>query len=265
VSVHNQRRSKLLTIALPSALGAFAALFFGLIAGCSSMSQRQVYMPPESVETVEYYPFQVKGYQNTYPARTIVIIPPVDDRDFKDAAGISHEPKDGRPAIGVILDESGKIDQRLYGPSLVVLLQNAIASAAREAGMISLTTSLPLKPALSARGADYVMATEITRCWVTKHRGPDNADGPTWSAAADVSLAVAIYKPPFNIPFWQGDSTATYNDPPLATNGGGPEDETEIYDQPGQVLSVAATRAVAGIFKRDNLRTLITQDSQPQH
>jgi len=28
---------------------------------------------------------------------------------------------------------------------------------------------------------------------------------------------------------------------------------------------VAATRAVAGIFKRDNLRTLITQDSQPQH
>ena len=63
----------------------------------------------------------------------------------------------------------------------------------------------------------------------------------------------------------QGDSDAAYDDPPLSANTGNPEDETEIYDQPGQVLSVALTRAVAGIFKRNDLRTLISQDSLPQH
>jgi hypothetical protein len=249
-----------------SALRAFAALFlFGSLAACSSLSQRQVYMPPVSIETVEYYPFQVKGYENTYPARRVVVTSPVDDRDFKDAGGVSHDPKDGHPAIGVILDQSGKIDQRLYGPALDELFQNAIANAAREAGMASITTSLGLKLALTSRGADYIMATQIKRCWVVKHRGPDNADGPTWFAAADVGLSVAIYKPPFDVPFWQGDSDAAYDDPPLSANTGNPEDETEIYDQPGQVLSVALTRAVAGIFKRNDLRTLITQDSLPQH
>jgi len=221
-------------------------------------------MRPVSIETVQYYPFQVKGYQNSYPARRIVVIPPVDERDFTDAGGVGHEPEDGHPAVGVILDQSGKIDQRLYGPPLEELIQSAVASAAREAGMVSSITALGLKPTLAAPGADYVMATEIKRCWVNKHRGPDDSSGATWSSAADVSLAIAIYKPPFSVPFWQGDSVATFNDPPLSTNGGGPEDATEIYDQPGQVLSVALTRAVAGIFKRDDLRTLLVQDSQPQ-
>jgi hypothetical protein len=34
-----------------------------------------------------------------------------------------------------------------------------------------------------------------------------------------------------------------------------------IYDHPGEVLSVALTRAVAGIFKREALHQLIVQDS----
>lgn len=239
-------------------------LLIGYFVACSSTNQRQIYMRPVSIETVEYYPFQVKGYENTYPARRIVVIPPVDKRDFADVGGVSREPEDGHPAVGVILDQSGKIDQRLYGPPLEELFQSALASAAREAGMVSSTTALGLKPTLDKPGADYVMATEIKRCWVNKHRGPDDPTGATWSAAADVSLAVAIYKPPFSVPFWQGDSVATFDDPPPPTNGGGPEDDTEIYDQPGQVLSVALTRAVAGIFKRDDLRTLLVQDSQPQ-
>jgi hypothetical protein len=239
-------------------------LVIGWFGACSSTSQRQIYMRPVSIETVQYYPFQVKGYQNSYPARRIVVIPPVDERDFTDAGGVGHEPEDGHPAVGVILDQSGKIDQRLYGPPLEELIQSAVASAAREAGMVSSITALGLKPTLAAPGADYVMATEIKRYWVNKHRGPDDSTGATWSAGADVSLTVAIYKPPFSVPFWQGDSVATFNDPPLSTNGGGSEDTTEIYDQPGQVLSVALTRAVAGIFKRDDLRTLLVQDSQPQ-
>jgi len=74
---------------------------------------------------------------------------------------------------------------------------------------------------------------------------------------------VAIYKPPFPVPFWQSSSAAEYNDPPTPAAGARPEDETEIYDQPGEVLSVALTRAVAGIFRRDDLRTLVLQDVIP--
>jgi len=222
-------------------------------------------MKPVSVETVEYYPFQVKGYQNTYPKKHIVIVPVKDVRDFKDIGGVSHEPEDGHPAIGVILDQTGKIDQRLYGSDLESLVQQAIARSAQEAGMVSSSSALPLKQALAARNSDYVLAAQITRCWVNKHRGPDNQAGVTWFATADVALAVAIYKPPFDVPFWQGESVAEYSDPPSPATSANPEDDTEIYDRPGQVLSVAVTRAVAGIFKRDNLRTLITQDANPAH
>lgn len=221
-------------------------------------------MQPVSVENVAYYPFQVKGYQNTYPKKSIVVVPVKDARDFKDVGGVSHEPQDGRPAIGVVLDQSGKIDQRLYGSALEPLVQRSIAQSAQEAGMVSSTSPLPLKQALAAHGADYVLAAEITRCWVNKHRGPDNQAGPTWYAAAEVALSVAIYKPPFNVPFWEGESEAMYADPSTVA-GGNPEDETEIYDRPGEVLSVAVTRAVAGIFKRDNLRELIQQDAGAPH
>jgi len=247
-------------------LRGVVALFVILsLAACSATGNREIYMEPVSVQTLEYYPFQVKGYQNTYPKRVIVVAAVTDARDFKDVSGVSHEPEGGRPAIGVIRDESGKIDQRLYGPALEPLFQNAIAQAAREAGMMAAVTPLASKQALAARNADYIVEAKITRCWVNKHRGPDNQAGPTWFAAADVTLDAAVYKPPFAVPFWQGQSSATYDDPQLAPAGSAPEDQTELYDQPGQVLSVALTRAVAGIFKRDNLRTLIVQDSQPAH
>jgi hypothetical protein len=245
-----------------SVAAGFALLW---LAGCSSIRQRQVYMEPASTQALEYYPFQVKGYQNTYPKKRLVVVPVLDQRDFKDAAGVGHEPYKGEPAIGVILDQSGKIDQRLYGPPLEPLVQNAVARAAQEAGMFSSTTVITLKQTLAAHNSDYVLLATITRCWVNKHRGPDNQSGVTWFAAADVALQVAIYKPPFGVPFWQGESVSNYSDPPAPTAGSSPEDETEIYDQPGQVLSVALTRAVAGIFKRDDLHTLILQDSHLVH
>jgi len=222
-------------------------------------------MEPASIQTLEYYPFQVKGYQNTYPKRRIAVIPTLDQRDFRDSAGVGHASYRGHPAIGVILDQSGKIDQRLYGPALEPLVQNAIARAAQEAGMISSTSALTLQQALAGRNADYVLEASIKRCWVNKHRGPDNQAGVTWAAAADVALDVSIYKPPFQVAFWQGESVSNYNDPPLPAAGAIPEDGTEIYDQPGQVLSVALTRAIAGIFKRDSLHVLIVQDSPPAH
>ena len=235
------------------------------LSSCSALNHQPVEMEPASIETVEYYPFQVKGYENTYPKRRVVVVPALDARDFSDAGGTSHEPYEGHPAIGVVLGRTGKIYQRLYGPPLDPLIEDAIAHAAQEAGMIATAAPLPLKRELAARDCDYVIAAKVTRLWVNKHRGPDTEGGVTWFAAAEVALDVSIYKPPFDVAFWEGESAAVYNDPPPPTPGMSADDEMEIYDQPGQVLSVALTRAVAGIFKRDSLHALLVQDSTPNH
>ena len=221
--------------------------------------------PLTSTQALEYYPFQVKGYQNTYPKRRVMVLAVEDTRDFKDTSGAAHSPDSGNPAIGVVRDKSGEIVQRLYGPLLEPLVQQSIIQAAQEAGLLSSGSNMPLKEALSSRLSQYVITAKIARFWVDKHRGPDSAEAATWSATAEVALDVAVYKPPFDVPFWQGESDATYDDPPAPVGGTAPEDDTEIYDDPGQVLSVGLTRAVAGVFKRDDLHTLITEDSAITH
>jgi hypothetical protein len=78
-------------------------------------------------------------------------------------------------------------------------------------------------------------------------------------------LDVEIYKSPFSVPFWAGTVADTYYDPPVGSFGLGAEDEAGIYDEPGQVLSVALTRAVAGIFRRTDLRDLMLEDDVHPH
>lgn len=219
-------------------------------------------MPTEStsIQTIEYYPFQVKGYQGTYPRRSIVILLPLDGRQL---SGPNTQPLDDNPAIGVVTNRSEEVLQRLFSKPLPLIVQGAIGRSAEEAGMEgSAGTDSQYKREAKA---DYVIASRITRCWVKKHRGPDGSFGPTWSAQADFALEVTIYKPPFKVAFWQGTSSSTYYDPPVGSFGLGPEDEAGIYDEPGQVLSVALTRAVAGIFQRDDLHTLIVQDPIFRH
>lgn len=219
-------------------------------------------MPTEatSIQTIEYYPFQVKGYQGTYPHRSIVVLLPLDARQL---SGPNTQPMDQDPAIGVVTNRSEEVLQRLFSNPLPPIVQGAIGRSAEEAGMASSAGS-DSNYERKAK-ADYVIASRITRCWVKKHRGPDGSFGPTWSTEADFALEVIIYKPPFKIPFWQGTSSSTYYDPPIGSFGLGPEDEAGIYDEPGQVLSVALTRAVAGIFQRDDLHTLIVQDPIIRH
>jgi hypothetical protein len=77
---------------------------------------------------------------------------------------------------------------------------------------------------------------------------------------AEFRIEVAIYKPPFSVPFWSGTTSDTYYDPPVGSFGLGPEDEAGIYDEPGQVLSVAMTRTIAQIFERQDLRNLMLED-----
>ena len=238
-------------------LGAMSVLSLSL--GCAA-GQKRPTMPPTSMQAVQYYPYQVKGYQNLYPKRRTIVLPAIDVRNFDGITANDRQPDQGRPPIGVIVDGTGTTEQRLYGPTLEALTQDAIARAAQEAGLNSTEAALALANALAARDADYVISAKIVRCWVRKTRGPARAAEASWRSVADVALDVAIYKPPFTVPFWQGQSAAVYNDPPPSVTGD-VTNEVEIYEQPGEVLAVALTRAVAGIFKRDDLYTLMTQDA----
>jgi len=264
-----QRRVDRVKLSAPatSGRGGFRALIvmgaMALIAGCATSNSGTGALAPVSIQTLQYYPFQVKGYQKSFPNKQIIVLTATDSRTFKDAGASNHDPYEGHPAIGIVLDRHSQVAQRLYGPDLAPLISDAIAQSANEAGMVSSTSPLPLQAALKARGANYVLEAKVTGLWVVKQRGADTEGGPTWFSAADVALNVTIYKPPFAVPFWQGQSAAEYNDPPTPSSSSRPEDETEIYDQPGEVLSVAMTRAVAGIFRHDDLHTLVIQDAIP--
>ena len=60
-----------------------------LLAGCSTVNEGgggTAAAPTTSTQTLEYYPYQVKGYQNSYPKKTIEILMPADARDTTGAA-----------------------------------------------------------------------------------------------------------------------------------------------------------------------------------
>jgi hypothetical protein len=240
---------------------ALAAMLAICAAGCTALGlSAPPPLAPTSVQKLEYYPYQVKGYQDTYPHRVVMVLLPADGRRFTGIGAEQHDPLGGDPAIGVVLDHHGKVIQRLYTHDLRSIVQQAIGRSAEEAGMTATISPLTrFQPGPKAHG-DYVIASNIERCWVVKQHGTGGSDGVIWATQANFVLQVTVYKPPFDVPFWQGSSSSIYDDPPVGSFGLGPEDQEGIYDQPGEDLSVALTRSVAGIFERPDLRSLIIGD-----
>ena len=132
---------------------------------------------PTSTQTIEYYPYQVKGYQSTFPRRTVLVLLPTDEREFPASDGSDHAPLDGRPAIGVVINAQGDVVQHLYSEPLGPTIQKAIAGAAQEAGMTAEVADYADYTPDRAKNVDYVVATIIRRCWVSKRRGTDSQDG----------------------------------------------------------------------------------------
>jgi hypothetical protein len=237
-----------------------ASITSSLLAGCATVNEGggTAAAPTTSIQTLEYYPYQVKGYQNSYPKKTIQILMPADARDTTGTA-----PLNGNPAIGVVIDQSNNVTERLYSSPLGPTIQQAIGRSADEAGMsASSSPDVTYKPGV--KNTEYVLESKIRRCWVKKSRAAGQ-DGLIWRTVADFVLDIAIYKPPFSVPFWTGSTNDTYYDPPVGSFGLGSEDEAGIYDEPGQVLSVALTRSVAAIFQRQDLRNLMLEDDIKSH
>lgn len=253
------RRSITSQNALIVGLGSILA---SMLAGCATVAPAP---PTTSTQSLEYYPFQVKGYQNSYPHRLIQILTPADTRDMAATGTIDTAPLNGNPEVGVMLDRDGAITQRLYANPLGATLRNAIARSADEAGLTASTSDdTSYKPRVKNPN-EYVLESKITKCWVKKSREADGRFGPVFRTVADVRLEVSIYKPPFSVPFWTGSTSDTYYDPPVGSFGLGADDEAGIYDEPGQVLSVAITRSVAQIFERPDLRNLMLEDDINAH
>jgi hypothetical protein len=231
------------------------------IAGCAPTAPQMVNgAAPPSIEQVQYYPYQVKGYQSSYPARRILILLPTDIHRPPVEPGITAALYNGDVPIGSSEGTSGQTVLEFYAAQLAPTVQDALKQSAHEAGLISTTSPTSVYQPTQDLKVDYVMESRIAQFWVTKKVGPGGDAGPAWFTEADVALDVTIYKPPFTVPFWQGSGTATYEDPPIDNPNATPDDETAIYDQPGEVLSVAMTRAVASVFSRTDLHALVIGD-----
>ncbi len=239
---------------------ALLAVFAAALAGCASVGESTGKQLTTSLQSMEYYPQLVKGYQNTYPSRRVLVLVSIDAREFRDPTAAVHSPDNGNPAIGVVLNADGSIAQRLYSAPFLTLVQKAIERSAEESGMVALESTDNTYSGARKKGEDYVLESRILRCWVKKQRGTRGRQGPTWRTTTEFEIDARLYKPPFHVAYWQGRSAAEYSDPPMDHTHGPADDDAAIYDEPGQVLSIALTRAVAGIFDRDDLRTLITQD-----
>jgi hypothetical protein len=241
-------------------------LCIALAVGCATVGgPGPAPVPTTEIDKVEYYPFQVKGYQNSYPRRTVTVLMPTVGADIGNVPPAEEAPLAGNPAVGQVIDQNGYVTERLYTSPLAVIVQAAVARSAEEAGMTARVSPDTSYRTGTMQDQDYVLACQITRCWVKKNRAPDGHSGATWHSQADFSIDVTIYKPPFSVPFWHGTSRETYYDPPVGSFALGPEDEAGVYDDPGQVLSVALTRAVAGIFEKQDLRNLVLEDDIHQH
>jgi hypothetical protein len=237
------------------------------VAGCSTGQPTQVNgSAPPSVQQIQYYPYQVKGYQNSYPGRRMLILMPSDVHRPPAESRISTDRYGDDVPVGLSEGENGQVAFELYTPPLGPIVQDALRQSAHEAGLVSSVSSgTAYQPGKDLK-VGYVMQSQIVQFWVTKKLGPGGDAGPAWFTQANVALDVTVYKPPFTVPFWQGSGAATYEDPPIDSPNASPEDETAIYDKPGEVLSVAMTRAVASIFNRSDLHALVIGDRMmPPH
>jgi hypothetical protein len=188
---------------------------------------------------------------------------PTDARNLAETGVSDTAPLNGNPAIGVGVDKDGNVTQRLYSAPLGPILQKAIARSADEAGLTAFSSIDSAYKSGVKNANAYVLEIKITKCWVKKTHGADSrfGAGASFRTVADFRIEVSIYKPPFSVPFWSGATSDTYYDPPVGSFGLGPDDEAGIYDEPGQVLSVALTRTVAQIFERQDLRNLMLEDN----
>ncbi|MEW6298207.1 MAG: hypothetical protein AB1671_10760 [Thermodesulfobacteriota bacterium] len=249
--------------------------------------------PPRIIPVeVTYLPYLVKGKRPAFPPTTVLVLRPVDKRaPYPMKKGDVLPASQDNIAIlgiwglnsreGVIRVNSSQLgaQRRMKAgisqepdiaraiftlPGLPNLVQNAIVTHFREAGIPAQTVdfSSPHHPAAGAVQAHYAVGCtieEFSLVSLERHaevvvENPLNPHliyvpirGPT---RAEVSLALTLYRWPSGEVVWEGVVSEAVDDPPLG-------EHDFLYASPGEVMSMALSRAVGSLLIGERLQQVL--------
>jgi hypothetical protein len=282
-------------VGLPCQIWMFG---FILCAGCgvgTLFSPR----PPRIIPVeVNYFPYFVKGQRPSLPPAQVLVLRPVDEREpYPMRKGALLPPSQDHIALlgiwglsseeGVVKVNSTQLGAQrrmeagitnepdrargIYAlPGLPNIVQDALVMHLREVGLPAQEVhfSSPKDPAASNEQAHYAVGCaikEFSLVSLERHTEvlvdhPLNAHfiyipirGPT---RADVSLALTLYRWPSGEVLWEGTVSDSVDDPPLG-------EHDFLYGSPGEVMSIALTRAVGSLLIAQELQQVLltTQSS----
>ena len=246
---------------------------------------------------VDFLPFLVKGNRPQFPPDRVLVLAPQDTRKpypLKTAAPLP--PTQGNAAVLGIYGqnfEEGPVQvnslrlgaQRKMRagipyppdvplgifllPDLPRLVQNTLAQHFSQAGFtVAKARSKPAKIAPSTKKRpDYILESEIKKfslialeryreveinAHVSSHRITVPVRGPV---RADVTLGLQLSHWPAGPVLWQGEVSNTVNDPPL-------DDSVFLYGTPGEMMTMAMSRAVGSILVTQSLQDVLLTRSE---
>jgi hypothetical protein len=263
-----------------------------LCAGCGSRSLFTV-QPPRIIPVgVNYLPNLVKGTRPSFPSSRVLVLLPVDKREAYPVklGGALPASQDNTAILGIWGTNSKEGGIRVNSSQLGAqrhmkagvprnpdmprgiftltdlqhLIQNALEDHFHEAGFpvqkIDITapdeSSVVIEPAHYAIGCaveefSLVSLLRYNEVWVFSLLSPHPIyvpiRGPT---RANVALALTLYRWPSGEILWEGKVADSVDDPP--------QGESEfLYSTPGEVISMALSRAVGSILVTQSLQDVL--------
>jgi len=282
------------TAGLTSKRWQHALWIVGLVlwTGCS-LDKVLTVPPPQVIPVgVNYLPNLVKGARPAFPPAQVLILRPVDKREAYPVKYGEALPaaQDNAALLGIwglnsqegaVLVNSSRLgaQRRMKAgvkadpdmprgiftlTDLDHLVQDAIESHFQEAGLPvrKVDFSSPPEPGAAAEPAHYALGCVIEEFSLVSLLRYNEVEifsalhphlievpirGPT---RADVALTLALYQWPSGEVLWEGKVADSVDDPPLG--------ESEfLYHAPGEVMSMALSRAVGSILVTQSLQDIL--------
>lgn len=249
--------------------------------------------PPRIIPVgVTYLPNLVKGSRPPFPSNRVLVLLPVDKREAYPVkrGGALPASQDNTAILGIwglnSAEGAVRVNSTQLGaqrrmkagvpqdpdmprgiftlPGLERLVQTALESHFHEAGFSAQKVSftIPGEPNATAESAHYAVGCTIEEfslvsllryheVWIYSALNPHTIDvpirGPT---RAKVTLSLTLYRWPSGEILWQGRVADSVDDPPLG--------ESEfLYSSPGEVMSMALSRAVGSVLITQNLQDVL--------
>lgn len=263
-----------------------------LCSGCAASPLFSLRPPRIIPVEVNYLPYLVKGKRPAFPPTNVLVLRPVDKRapypmkkgdvlpasqdhiailgiwglnSQEGAIKVNSSQLGAQRRMKAGISKEPDIARAIFTlPGLPNLVQNAIATHLQEAGIPAQAVdfSSPHHPAASTMQAHYAVGCTIeefslvslerhTEVVVENPLSPHliyvPIRGPT---RAEVSLALTFYRWPSGEIVWEGVVSDAVDDPPLG-------EHDFLYASPGEVLSIALSRAVGSLLIGERLQQVL--------